>query len=222
MLQLAISRYQYGLCNIQLTQHHRDDLLYLRNNLNDRAILDNVFKQLHHQAKIFKKSKGYSPMLVLDNINHLAQRNPELPKISLDIVKDAADNMLFITVFVTSEGVQELFLSDAKQVLQNGGMDKKTQFRVASIQIANHILQHRYISCDDFYQISESKSQGDELLSMNILTTAPRSEWVLFDTKRMEIAVSVCSQRHVISKYFVYAQRTVEDTGRYLKIPVDI
>ena len=43
-------------------------------------------------------------MLVIDNVNRLAQKNPELLDILQDIAKDAADDRLFTTVFVTSEG----------------------------------------------------------------------------------------------------------------------
>ncbi|KAG0126027.1 hypothetical protein HOY82DRAFT_615595 [Tuber indicum] len=70
----------------------------------DREILVQVFKEFHRQAKIFKKNVGYSTMLVLDNVNCLAQKNPELLDILQDIAKDAADDRLFTTVFVTSEG----------------------------------------------------------------------------------------------------------------------
>ncbi|RPA89362.1 hypothetical protein L873DRAFT_1822965 [Choiromyces venosus 120613-1] len=201
----------------------------------DRAILVKGFKEFHNQAKVFKKNKGHSPVLVLDNINHLAQVNPKLLNILQDMVKGAADDGLFITVSVTSEGwaliqmlgkfrhsassrlgnvmeigdmnhdeaidflcnkraiilagVRELLLGDAELVLQEGGMEPRGQFREAGIQIANHILQHGHISHSDFYQISGSKSRGDQLLSMNIFTTAPRSQWVFFDTNPMEITV---------------------------------
>lgn len=68
-------------------------------------------------------------------------------------------------------------------------MELGARFRVSGIQIASHILEHGRISREDFYHISGSKNHGDELLSMNIFTTVPRSEWVFFDTKPMEIAV---------------------------------
>ncbi|RPA92041.1 hypothetical protein L873DRAFT_1818382 [Choiromyces venosus 120613-1] len=224
----------------------------------DRAILVKGFKEFHNQAKVFKKNKGRSPVLVLDNINHLAQVNPKLLNILQDMAKGAADDRLFITVSVTSEGgtliqmlgkfcrsvssrlgkvmeigdmnhdeaidflcnkradiyslvgghvgllvsavnepdsgqafdgVRELLLGDVELVLQEGGMELRGQFREAGIQIANHILQHDRISHRDFYQISGSKSWGDQLLSKNIFTTAPRSQWVFFDTKPMEITV---------------------------------
>ncbi|RPA90978.1 hypothetical protein L873DRAFT_1820191 [Choiromyces venosus 120613-1] len=218
----------------------------------DRAILVEVFKEFDNQAKVFKKNKGRSPVLVLDNINRLAEANPKLLNILQDMAKDAADDGLFITVFVTSRsassrlgkvveigdmnhdeaidflcnkraisesvaediyslvggrvgllvtavneldsgqdfaGVRELLLGDARRVLRKGGMEQGGQFREAGIQIANHIFQHGRISWYDFYRISGSTSQGDQLLSLNIFTTAPRSEWVFFDTKPMEITV---------------------------------
>jgi len=49
------------------------------------------------------------------------------------------------------------------------------------------ILENGRISLDDFYRISGS--QADKLLSMNVFTNVPRTEWVFFDTKPMEIAV---------------------------------
>ncbi|RPA92485.1 hypothetical protein L873DRAFT_1817561 [Choiromyces venosus 120613-1] len=238
--------------------------------VDDREILVKVFQEFHNLAKVFKKNKGRSPVLVLDNINRLAQANPKLLNILQDMAKDAADDGLFITVFVTSEGgapiqmirrsassrlgnlmeigdmnhdeaidflcnkravsesvaqdiyslvggrvgllvravnkldsgqdfagVRELLLGDAKLVLQEGGMEPKGQFREAGIQIANHILQHGRISRDDFYQLSGSKSRGDELLSMNIFTTVPRSQWVFFDTKPMEITVRALVEKSV-------------------------
>ncbi|RPA89366.1 hypothetical protein L873DRAFT_1822975, partial [Choiromyces venosus 120613-1] len=69
----------------------------------DREILVKVFNEFHNQAKVFKKNKGRSPVLVLDNIDRLAQANPKLLNILQDMAKDAADDGLFITVFVTSE-----------------------------------------------------------------------------------------------------------------------
>ncbi|KAG0633806.1 P-loop containing nucleoside triphosphate hydrolase protein [Tuber brumale] len=228
----------------------------------DRAILDKVFKEFHHQAKVFKKNKGRPPVLVLDNVNRLAQDNRKLLNILQDIAKDAADNRLFTTVFVTSEGqapiqmlgrsassrlgkvveigdlnndeaieflcnkrditepaardiyglvggrvgllaraanelnsgleipgVRALLLADVNKMLQKAGMKEGGESRRAGLQIATHILQNGRISCEDFYQISGSNKQGDELLSKNIFTTIPRSEWVFFDTKPMEIAV---------------------------------
>ncbi|PWW73566.1 hypothetical protein C7212DRAFT_365847 [Tuber magnatum] len=228
----------------------------------DRALLVKVFKEFRHQAEVFEKNKGRPPVLVLDNVNRLAQRNPELLNILQDIAKDAADDRLFITVFVTSEGqapiqmlgrsassrlgdvieigdlnddeamdflcnkraitesgardiyglvggrigllaraanklnsgldipgVRALLLADVNKVLQKAGMKVGGESRKAGLEIASHILQNGRISCEDFYRISGSNKQGDELLSKNIFTTVPRSEWVFFDTKPMEIAV---------------------------------
>ncbi|RPA92019.1 hypothetical protein L873DRAFT_1818348 [Choiromyces venosus 120613-1] len=228
----------------------------------DREILVKVFNEFHNQAKVFKKNKGRSPVLVLDNIDCLAQANPKLLNILQDMAKDAADDGLYITVFVTSEGgapiqmlgrsarsrlgkvmeigdmnhdeaidflcnkravsesvaqdiyslvgghvgllvsavneldsgqdfagVRELLLGDARRVLRKAGMEQGGQFREAGIQIANHIFKHGRISRSDLYRISGSKSQGDQLLSLNIFTNVPRSRWVFFDTKLMEITV---------------------------------
>ncbi|RPA90980.1 hypothetical protein L873DRAFT_1820203, partial [Choiromyces venosus 120613-1] len=206
----------------------------------DRAILVKVFEEFHNQAKVFKKNKGRSPVLA----------NPKLLNILQDMAKDAADDGLFITVFVTSEGgapiqmlgrsassrlgkVMEIgdmnhdeaidFLCNKRAISESVAQDiyslvggrvgllvtavheldsgqdfagvgelllaDARRFREAGIQIANHIFQHGRISWYDFYRISGSTSQGDQLLSLNIFTTAPRSEWVFFDTKPMEITV---------------------------------
>ncbi|PWW77223.1 hypothetical protein C7212DRAFT_362855 [Tuber magnatum] len=236
-----------------------------RETADDRALLVKVFKEFRHQAEVFEKNKGRPPVLVLDNVNRLAQRNPELLNILQDIAKDAADDRLFITVFVTSEGqapiqmlgrsassrlgevveigdlnddeamdflcnkraiaesgardiyglvggrvgllartanklnsgldfpvlagVRASLLADVNKVLQEAGMEEEGESRRAGLQIASHILQHGRISRRDFYRISGSKQQGNELLSKNVFTTAPRSAWVVFDTKMMEIAL---------------------------------
>ena len=74
-------------------------------------------------------------------------------------------------------------------MLRKGGIEQGGKFGTAGIQIASHILKHGSISLDDFYQIFGNQSQGDLLLSKNIFTTIPCSEWVFFDTKPMEIMV---------------------------------
>ncbi|PWW72055.1 hypothetical protein C7212DRAFT_348442 [Tuber magnatum] len=46
------------------------------------------------EAKLFKQNKGQPPVLVLDNVNCLAQDNPKLLNILQDITKDVADDGL--------------------------------------------------------------------------------------------------------------------------------
>ncbi|PUU80069.1 P-loop containing nucleoside triphosphate hydrolase protein [Tuber borchii] len=225
-----------------------------------RALLDRVFNEFHNQAKLFKIKNGRTPVLVLDNVNRLAQDNPKLLNVLQDMAKDAADDGTYITVFVTSEGkapiqmlsrssssrlgkvmeigdlnheeaidflcnkrgiskstsqeiyglvggrlgllgstinelhsgqnftdVRTLLLTDAKKVLRNAGMDQKAQFEPIAKPIAQFILKHGRISLDDFYKIAGA--QGDKLLSIDVFTNVPRTEWVFFDTRPMEIAV---------------------------------
>jgi len=47
---------------------------------------------------------GRCAVLIIDNVNRLATKNPELLAGLQDIAKDAADSAEFIIVFVTSEG----------------------------------------------------------------------------------------------------------------------
>ena len=54
-------------------------------------------------AEIYKKNTGHCPVLLLDNVSGLAEQNPQLLHKLQDIAADAADDRLFITVFVTSE-----------------------------------------------------------------------------------------------------------------------
>ncbi|KAG0128497.1 hypothetical protein HOY82DRAFT_611714 [Tuber indicum] len=70
----------------------------------DRAILVKFFKEFHHQDMIFKEKNGHHSMLVLEKVNCLTMENACLLNILQDIAKDAADDWLFTTVFVTSEG----------------------------------------------------------------------------------------------------------------------
>jgi len=53
-------------------------------------------------AKIYKKKTGHCPVLIIDNVNQLAENNLELLYDLQDIAADAADDRLFITVFVAS------------------------------------------------------------------------------------------------------------------------
>ena len=55
-------------------------------------------------AKIYKTKHGNCPILIIDNASRLAVKNPELLNDLQDIAKDGADDRLFITLFVSSEG----------------------------------------------------------------------------------------------------------------------
>ncbi|CUS11267.1 unnamed protein product [Tuber aestivum] len=69
-----------------------------------RKYLVQVFDEFTRQAKIYRQKTNRPPVLVLDNVNRLAAGNPGLLNILQDIAKDAADDGIFITVFVASEG----------------------------------------------------------------------------------------------------------------------
>ncbi|CUS11263.1 unnamed protein product [Tuber aestivum] len=69
-----------------------------------RTYLVQVFDEFTRQAMRYRKKTNRPPVLVLDNINLLAAGNPGLLNILQDIAKDAADDGLFITIFVASEG----------------------------------------------------------------------------------------------------------------------
>lgn len=66
-------------------------------------------------------------------------------------------------------------------------MDSDIHFERIGIDIARKILENGRISLDDFYNMSGNS--GDKLLSINVFTNVPRTEWVCFDTKPMELAV---------------------------------
>ncbi|PWW77944.1 hypothetical protein C7212DRAFT_312681 [Tuber magnatum] len=230
----------------------------------ERTLLVKVFKEFRNQSQLFQKNKNRCPTLVLDNVNRLAQWNPVLLDILQDKAKDAADEGLFTTVFVTSEGqapirmldrsassrlgkvivvedldrneamdficnkkgkssqvaesiygltggrlgllisainelddhgnfaeVRALLLSDANEKFLKAEIGAGGKFTAAGIQIASHILQHGRISRRDLYQISGGIRHGQQLLSTNIFTTVPRSEWVVFDSKPIEIVASM-------------------------------
>ncbi|CUS12101.1 unnamed protein product [Tuber aestivum] len=69
-----------------------------------REQLVKVWTEFGNQAAKFKKENARSAVLILDNINRLAENNPALLNMLQDLAKDAADQQLFTTVFVTSEG----------------------------------------------------------------------------------------------------------------------
>ena len=64
-----------------------------------------VFQDFCIQAKKYQQKTGCPPVLVIDNVNRLALWNPKLLHHLQDIAKDAADDRIFVTVFITSEGL---------------------------------------------------------------------------------------------------------------------
>ena len=63
-----------------------------------------MFREFKRQAAIFKKEHCRPAVLVLDNIDHIAEKDPHLLLVLQDIAKESAYNQQFITVFVSSEG----------------------------------------------------------------------------------------------------------------------
>jgi len=63
-----------------------------------------IIKEFSHLAKTYQEENRRPPVLVIDNVNRLAVENPSLLRNLQDIAKDAADDRVFVTVFVTSEG----------------------------------------------------------------------------------------------------------------------
>lgn len=55
-------------------------------------------------AAAFKKTHGRPPILIIDDINRLAQRHPKELEVLQDDAKDWADTKQLIIVFVSSEG----------------------------------------------------------------------------------------------------------------------
>lgn len=63
-----------------------------------------VFEDFYVHARNFKIKNGRCAVLVIDNVNRLAEQNPKMLAGLQDRAKDAADSGKFIVVFVTSEG----------------------------------------------------------------------------------------------------------------------
>ena len=64
-----------------------------------------MFRKFQRQAVIFKKENHRPAVQVLDNINHFAEADPRHLRVLQAMAKEGAENRLFITVLVTSEGI---------------------------------------------------------------------------------------------------------------------
>ena len=62
-----------------------------------------MYREFQRQAEIFKKENYRPAVLVLDNINYLAEADPRRLLVLQAMAKEAADDRLFITVFVTND-----------------------------------------------------------------------------------------------------------------------
>jgi hypothetical protein len=63
-----------------------------------------AFKQLEVYADWYRKENNKAPVIVIDNINRLANDAPKILQILQDGAKDAVGSGLFTAVFVTSDG----------------------------------------------------------------------------------------------------------------------
>ena len=63
-----------------------------------------AFQQFEKFAECYRKEYGKSPVLVIDNINQLAKKDPAILEILQDGAKAAVGSGLFKAVFVTSDG----------------------------------------------------------------------------------------------------------------------
>ncbi len=72
--------------------------------------LPNPFRVLKEQGKNFLTKYGRPLVVVIDNINRLAQKDPNLLEALQDLAKDGADNGTLCIVFVASEGNAPRFL----------------------------------------------------------------------------------------------------------------
>ena len=64
-----------------------------------------MYKQFKVTAAAYKKKTGECPTLVIDNINRLAQKEPEILDILQEGARDAVSANTFTVVFVTSDGL---------------------------------------------------------------------------------------------------------------------
>ena len=72
-----------------------------------------AYKQFKNYADWYRKENKRAPVIVIDNINRLANDAPEILKILQEGAKDAVGSGLFTAVFVTVDG------SELSQMLGN-------------------------------------------------------------------------------------------------------
>ena len=63
-----------------------------------------VYSEFKRISDWYRKTRDVSPVIVIDNINRLSTKAPEILKILQDGAKDAVGTGLFRAVFVTSDG----------------------------------------------------------------------------------------------------------------------
>ena len=71
----------------------------------DEDLFDELLDTFRHYAEEFRqKNQGQPAVLVIDNINYLANKKPEFLEMLQDIAKNSADRREFTIVFVCSVG----------------------------------------------------------------------------------------------------------------------
>ena len=65
---------------------------------------DDVYDTFKKYADWYRKENNRAPVIVIDNINRLANKAPEILDILQEGAKDAVGSGLFTAVFVTSDG----------------------------------------------------------------------------------------------------------------------
>ena len=63
-----------------------------------------VYDTFKKYADWYRKENNRAPVIVIDNVNRLANKAPEILKILQEGAKDAVGSGLFTAVFVTSDG----------------------------------------------------------------------------------------------------------------------
>ena len=66
--------------------------------------LGEVLRDFTHLAVKYQQEYKKVPVLIIDNANRLAQKQPKLLNLFQDYAKDTADNGTVSVVFVSSEG----------------------------------------------------------------------------------------------------------------------
>jgi hypothetical protein len=85
-------------------RNYSNSFLLLEANKFAAASLWEVLQVLSRHATKYKQEYEKIPVLIIDNANKLAQRQPKLLDLFQDYAKNAADNGLVSVVFVSSEG----------------------------------------------------------------------------------------------------------------------
>jgi hypothetical protein len=83
---------------------------------------DDVYDTFKKYADWYRRENNRAPVIVIDNINRLANNAPEILEILQEGAKDAVGSGLFTAVFVSSDG------SAPSQMRGNFGFNISTTF----------------------------------------------------------------------------------------------